>query len=67
MRNLTVSAAAALVLAVQLAPSAQAADNPIIRKNNDAGASSTVIRKDEPPLTAIGPHDSNKPIKRQDQ
>lgn len=53
MRTLVVCGAMALVMAVQVVPGAKAADNPILRKDNDAGASSTVITKDEPPITGV--------------
>jgi hypothetical protein len=62
MRTLMASAAAALAMSVLVAPGAEAANNPIVRKNNDAGASSTVIRKDEPPLNGVPrDHGSNNP------
>jgi hypothetical protein len=68
MRAIPVSVAAALILAVHVAPAATGADNPAVRKNNDAGASSTVIRKDEPPLTAMPtPRDGDKSMNRQNQ
>jgi hypothetical protein len=53
MRTLLASAATALAMTALMAPAAQAANNPIVRKNNDAGASSTVIQKDEPPLNGV--------------
>ncbi|MGH6671502.1 MAG: hypothetical protein ACRECV_05935 [Xanthobacteraceae bacterium] len=57
MRTLVASGAMALVMAVLMVPIARAADNPILRKNNDAGASSPVIKKGEPPITAMpAPH-----------
>jgi hypothetical protein len=62
MRTLMVTAAAVLVFSVQLAASAKAEDNPILRKDNDAGASSTVIKNDEPPITpAPAPRDRDQP------
>jgi len=53
MRTLVVSGAMALALVVQAIPTAKAADNPVLRTNNDAGASSTVIRKNEPPVPGV--------------
>lgn len=67
MRALVIGTVVSLVVVAQASPSAQAADNPIVRKNNDAGASSTVIRKDEPPLTAMPPHHDRTPSNRHDQ
>jgi len=61
MRTLMVTAAAALVLSVQLAATAKAEDNAILRKDNDAGASSAVIKQNEPPVTAVpAPRDRDK-------
>jgi hypothetical protein len=61
MRTFMVTAAAALMFSVQLAASAKAEDNAILRKDNDAGASSAVIKKDAPPITAApAPRDRNQ-------
>jgi hypothetical protein len=68
MRILTATAAAALAMSVLAAPTAKAANNPIVRENNDAGASSTVIRKDEPPLNrAPTPRDRDNTNQQQRQ
>lgn len=63
MRALMAAAAAAtLILSIHPSPAAQASDNPILRKDNDAGASSTVIKKDEPPVQAMpAPRETDKP------
>ena len=53
MRALTVVAAVTFVVGVQSMASASAVNRAILRKNNDAGASSTVIQKDEPPVTGM--------------
>jgi hypothetical protein len=52
MRTAMMIVASALIFTCQLAATATAQDNPITRKDNDAGASSTVIKKNEPPVTA---------------
>lgn len=64
MRALMAAAAAAtLILSIQPSRPAQAGDNPILRKDNDAGASSTVVKKNEPPVPAMpAPRETDKPV-----
>ena len=52
MRTSMAIVAAALIFTSQLAATAKAEDNAILRKDNDAGASSTVVKKNEPPVSA---------------
>jgi hypothetical protein len=62
MRTAVAIVASALILSCQFAVTAMAQNNPILRKNNDAGASSTVIKKNEPPISATpAPRNQDKP------
>ena len=68
MRTTLAIVASALIFSCQLTVTATAQSNPILRKNNDAGASSAVVKKNEPPVNATpAPRDQNKPSDTQHQ
>lgn len=68
MRTAAAIVTSALIFGAQLAATAKAEDNPILRKDDDAGASSTVVKKHEPPLTAApAPRNQDKPTDIQHQ
>ena len=62
MRTAAAIAASAVIFSCQLTVTAKADSSPILRTNNDAGASSTVIKKNEPPVNATpAPRNEDRP------
>jgi len=63
MRSLVFATAAALVLSTQLVASAEAQDTTTIKKDNDAGQSTTIIKKHEDrPFLAVPSAQTEKKV-----